>query len=223
MSPRCGHSVNSLWFQLGAWFWTGMCEPFLSFVFKGRFLISRDDDKLIRQSKSKECSLFITFLLSNFRNPKNYFAEVEQIAFSPAHFIPGVETSPDKMLQGRLFSYTDTHRHRLGANYQQIPVNCPFNTRVRNYQVDGPQCVTDNHGELLAIYLNFKIRRSDDILQKLEGRDHLHSSYTKISLTRSPMRMKRYDDGVKWTGLRKIEIREMENIFLLCLAFFFFP
>jgi len=80
------------------------------------------------------------------RNPKNYFAEVEQIAFSPAHMIPGVEASPDKMLQGRLFSYGDTHRHRLGTNYLQIPVNCPYNTKVSNYQRDGPQCVDDNQG-----------------------------------------------------------------------------
>jgi catalase len=76
------------------------------------------------------------------RNPANYFAEVEQIAFAPSHLIPGVEASPDKMLQGRLFSYADTHRHRLGANYLQIPVNCPF--KVRNYQRDAPQTVNDN-------------------------------------------------------------------------------
>ncbi|XP_059468972.1 catalase [Neocloeon triangulifer] len=80
------------------------------------------------------------------RNPKNYFAEVEQIAFSPAHLVPGIEPSPDKMLQGRLFSYSDTHRHRLGANYLQIPVNCPYRSRVSNYQRDGPQCFTDNQG-----------------------------------------------------------------------------
>ncbi|XP_063402690.1 catalase-like [Mytilus trossulus] len=78
------------------------------------------------------------------RNPKNYFAEVEQIAFSPVHMIPGIEASPDKMLQGRLFSYSDTHRHRLGSNYLQIPVNCPYNARVKNYQRDGPQCVDEN-------------------------------------------------------------------------------
>lgn len=78
------------------------------------------------------------------RNPKNYFAEVEQIAFSPVHMIPGIEASPDKMLQGRLFSYSDTHRHRLGSNYLQIPVNCPYNARTKNYQRDGPQCVNDN-------------------------------------------------------------------------------
>ena len=76
------------------------------------------------------------------RNPQNYFAEVEQLAFSPSHMIPGIEPSPDKMLQARLFSYPDTHRHRLGANYQQIPVNMPL--KADNYQRDGPMTVTDN-------------------------------------------------------------------------------
>jgi len=78
------------------------------------------------------------------RNPTNYFAEVEQIAFAPSHLVPGIEPSPDKMLQGRIFSYADTHRHRLGVNYQQIPVNCPYRTTVRNYQRDGPMNVTNN-------------------------------------------------------------------------------
>jgi len=78
------------------------------------------------------------------RNPKNYFAEVEQSAFSPAHMVPGVEPSPDKMLQGRLFSYTDTHLHRLGTNYVQLPINCPYQARVRNYQRDGPQCFNND-------------------------------------------------------------------------------
>ncbi|KAK8752136.1 hypothetical protein OTU49_012204 [Cherax quadricarinatus] len=78
------------------------------------------------------------------RNPKSYFAEVEQLAFSPANLVPGIEPSPDKMLQGRLFAYNDTHRHRLGANYHQIPVNCPYRTTVRNYQRDGPMTVDTN-------------------------------------------------------------------------------
>jgi len=78
------------------------------------------------------------------RNPKNYFAEVEQIAFSPAHMVPGVEPSCDKVLQARLFSYSDTHRHRLGPNYLQIPVNCPYRTSVSNSQRDGFMTVTDN-------------------------------------------------------------------------------
>jgi len=81
------------------------------------------------------------------RNPTNYFSEVEQIAFSPAHLVPGIEPSPDKMLQGRLFSYNDTHRHRLGANWDQIPVNCPYRARVKNMQRDGPMNVSGNqHG-----------------------------------------------------------------------------
>lgn len=80
------------------------------------------------------------------RNPNNYFAEVEQAAFAPAHLVPGIEPSPDKMLQGRLFSYTDTHRHRLGANYLQLPVNCPYRVSVKNYQRDGPQTFNDNQG-----------------------------------------------------------------------------
>lgn len=60
------------------------------------------------------------------RNPENYFADVEQLAFDPAHMVPGIEPSPDKMLQGRLFAYADTHRHRLGPNHLQLPVNCPY-------------------------------------------------------------------------------------------------
>jgi membrane-associated phospholipid phosphatase len=58
-------------------------------------------------------------------NPENYFAEVEQSAFNPANFVPGIGPSPDKMLQGRLFAYGDAHRYRLGINHTQLPVNCP--------------------------------------------------------------------------------------------------
>ncbi|MGG6313227.1 catalase [Paenibacillus macerans] len=70
------------------------------------------------------------------RNPGNFFAEVEQSAFSPSVLVPGIEPSEDKLLQGRLFSYPDTQRYRLGANYLQIPVNCPY-APVRNHQRDG--------------------------------------------------------------------------------------
>ena len=79
------------------------------------------------------------------RNPSDYFTEIEQAAFSPAHMIPGVEASPDKMLQGRLFAYGDTHRHRLGANYRQIPVNQP-RVNVTNYQRDGPMRIENQAG-----------------------------------------------------------------------------
>lgn len=80
------------------------------------------------------------------RNPANYFADVEQSAFSPGHLVPGIEASLDKMLQARLFSYPDTHRHRLGTNYMQIPINCPYVSGVANYQRDGQMCVNGNGG-----------------------------------------------------------------------------
>jgi len=77
--------------------------------------------------------------------PANYFRDIEQSAFAPAHVVDGIGYSPDKMLQGRLLSYPDAHRHRLGANYEQIPVNrCPF--AVNNYQRDGAMRVDDNGG-----------------------------------------------------------------------------
>jgi catalase len=82
------------------------------------------------------------------RNPDNYFAETEQSAFSPSHMVPGIEPSLDKMLQGRLFSYPDTHRHRLGANYLQLPINCPYSTKVANHQRDGP-ATFNNQGSAL--------------------------------------------------------------------------
>src|SRR3979409_1130048 len=59
------------------------------------------------------------------RNPENYFAEVEQSAFSPSNIVPGVGFSPDKMLQARIFSYADAHRYRIGTHYEMLPVNRP--------------------------------------------------------------------------------------------------
>lgn len=80
------------------------------------------------------------------RNPKNYFAEVEQSAFSPGNMVPGIEPSMDKMLQGRLFSYHDTHRHRLTGNYVQIPINCPYKTKTNNNRKGGYMQVDGNGG-----------------------------------------------------------------------------
>jgi len=79
------------------------------------------------------------------RNPVNYFAEVEQAAFCPGNLVPGIAASPDKMLQARIFSYHDTHLHRLGPNYQLIPVNAPKNAPEMSYQRDGSMQV-DNGG-----------------------------------------------------------------------------
>ncbi len=79
------------------------------------------------------------------RNPDNYFADVEQAAFSPAHVVPGLGFSPDKMLQARLFAYGEAQRYRLGVNYHQVPVNaprCPFHCHHR----DGAMRVDGNPG-----------------------------------------------------------------------------
>jgi len=80
------------------------------------------------------------------RNPENYFADVEQAAFSPGNFVPGIGPSPDKMLQGRLFSYHDTHRHRLGPNYHLLPINAPKATKENSYQRDGSMRCDANQG-----------------------------------------------------------------------------
>ncbi|MDD4457315.1 MAG: catalase, partial [Syntrophotalea acetylenica] len=83
------------------------------------------------------------------RNPDNYFAEVEQAAFNPANIVPGIGYSPDKMLQGRLFSYGDAQRYRLGVNHHLIPVNrprCPFHS----YHRDGQMRVDGNYGSTLG-------------------------------------------------------------------------
>ncbi|NQT39379.1 MAG: catalase, partial [Planctomycetes bacterium] len=83
------------------------------------------------------------------RNPENYFAEVEQSAFNPANIVPGIGFSPDKMLQGRLFSYADAQRYRLGVNHHLVPVNasrCP----LHSYHRDGAMRVDGNHGGTLG-------------------------------------------------------------------------
>ncbi|PRW72643.1 catalase [Pseudomonas fluorescens] len=82
------------------------------------------------------------------RNPDNYFAEVEQAAFAPTSIVPGISFSPDKMLQGRLFSYGDAQRYRLGVNHAQIPVNAP-RCPVNAYHRDGAMRVDGNYGSRL--------------------------------------------------------------------------
>jgi catalase len=70
------------------------------------------------------------------RNPDNYFAEMEQVAFSPSNIVPGIGVSPDKVLQARIFSYADAHRYRLGTHYEALPVNAP-RCPMHHYHKDG--------------------------------------------------------------------------------------
>jgi len=81
------------------------------------------------------------------RNPKNFFTEVEQAAFCPASIVPGIEFSSDKLLQGRTFSYADTQRYRLGANYLQLPINRPL-VPANNNQRDGAMQTGEFSGQV---------------------------------------------------------------------------
>lgn len=80
------------------------------------------------------------------RNPENYFAEVEQATFSPGTLVPGIDVSPDKMLQGRLFAYADAHRYRVGANHQHLPIN-RAKSEINSYQRDGQMRFDGNGGK----------------------------------------------------------------------------
>jgi catalase len=77
------------------------------------------------------------------RNPANHFAEVEQAGFAPSNLVPGIGLSPDKMLMGRIFSYHDAHMHRIGTNYQQLPINAP-RVPVHSYNKDGAMAYRDS-------------------------------------------------------------------------------
>jgi catalase len=97
----------------------------------------------------KDYPLIEVGVLELNKNPENYFADVEQAAFNPASIVPGIGFSPDKMLQGRLFSYGDAQRYRLGVNLHQIPVNaprCPYHS----YHRDGAMRVDGNYGSTLG-------------------------------------------------------------------------
>ncbi|MBP7496488.1 MAG: catalase [Bacteroidales bacterium] len=98
----------------------------------------------------KEFPLIDVGVLELNKNPENYFQDVEQAAFNPANIVPGIGFSPDKMLQGRLFSYGDAQRYRLGVNHHQIPVNksrCPF---LNMFHRDGAMRSDGNYGSTLG-------------------------------------------------------------------------
>ena len=97
----------------------------------------------------KEFPLIEVGVMELNRNPQNYFQDVEQAAFNPANIVPGIGFSPDKMLQGRLFSYGDAQRYRLGVNHHAIPVNAP-RVEAHSYHRDGQMRVDGNYGATLG-------------------------------------------------------------------------
>ncbi len=140
------------------------------------------------------------------RNPINYFNEIEQIAFAPAHMVPGIEPSPDKMLQGRLFSYADTHRHRLGVNYQSIPVNCPFMTRARTYHRDGSS----------NIHTDGNVRFPSDATEHTGGAHYFPNSFHGPQ----PDPSKVWHASKSTGDVRRYESGESEDNFTQCGIFF---
>ena len=119
------------------------------------------------------------------QNPQNYFAEVEQSAFSPSNFVPGIGPSPDKMLQARMLAYPDAHRYRLGTNYHTLAVNRPHAGDVNNYQRDGQMCPYQSGNKNFGTYDN----------STFDGHKHPSSNltYKEPSLQLSPGSLDRFD------------------------------
>ncbi|VUT24790.1 MAG: hydroperoxidase II [Candidatus Methanolliviera sp. GoM_asphalt] len=134
------------------------------------------------------------------RNPENFFAEVEQVAFAPAVMVPGIELSADKMLQGRLFSYPDTQRHRIGTNYMQIPINRP-KVDVRNNQRDGYMTMNKQSG-----HINYEPSSLPDALKESPP---YPESKTKISGEIARKKISKTNDfrqaGVLYRSMSKID------------------
>ena len=116
------------------------------------------------------------------RNPENHFAEVEQAAFEPAETVPGIGFSPDKLLLGRLFSYTDSHRYRIGTNYLQLPVNAP-KVEVHSYNKDGQMRYRHNGSQPVYAPNSYGGPRADPEFHAptwyVEGGEIMRSAYTK--------------------------------------------
>ncbi len=131
-------------------------------------------------------------------NPSNFFAEIEQSAFEPANLVPGMGPSPDKMLQGRLFSYPDTHRHRIGPNYLQLPVNQP-RVDVHSYNKDGPMRYR-NYGDPVYAPNSYGGAQADPELYK-------HETYEVTGdIVRSAQRLHSQDDDFGQPGTMVREV-----------------
>src|SRR5205807_9142432 len=116
------------------------------------------------------------------RNPANYFAEIEQAAFSPANMVPGIGASPDKMLLGRIFSYHDTHLHRIGTNYEQLPINRPISP-VHTYNKDGAMRYAHSDGQPVYAPNSYGGPQADPVRYPdpswfVDGAEIMRSAYT---------------------------------------------
>ena len=134
------------------------------------------------------------------RLPDNFFAEVEQSAFDPGHFVPGIGPSPDRMLQARLFAYGDAHRYRLGINHTRIPVNAPSGVEggARNYGRDGAMSFGD-----AGRSKNYEPNSYDGPAQTDEPYE-FGNAVTGVVGTHAPIRHAEDDDFVQAGGLYRV-------------------
>ena len=141
------------------------------------------------------------------RVPDNYFAEVEQAAFDPANFVPGIGPSPDRMLQGRLFAYGDAHRYRLGINHTRIPVNAPAAVEggARNYGRDGAMRFDANGGRAK----NYEPNSYQGPAETFERYDHAQA--VSGATGPSPQAKHREDDDFSQAGALYRVMREAER------------
>jgi catalase len=116
--------------------------------------------------------------------PDNYFQETEQSAFAPGNLVPGIEPSPDRMLQGRLFSYLDTQRYRIGPNFEQLPVNRPV-AQVNSYNQNGHMDTRETHGEY-----NYQPNRAPDTMKEDPAFDASPVTFVGTTTVHQPIRIK---------------------------------
>lgn len=139
------------------------------------------------------------------------FAEVEQVAFSPANLVPGIAVSDDKLLQGRLFACTDAarffrfnSRYRLGANFTQIPINAPYTTRAHNYQRDGAMCVNGNGGSSI----NYERPKTEDVPDPVDSITHQNGKMQGPGRYNCTTADDGNQAGVFWRSVLKLEERK---------------
>ena len=136
------------------------------------------------------------------RNPANHFAQIEQAAFEPSAIVPGIGFSPDNMLLGRVFAYADTHRHRLGANYQQLPVNRHKVEGAYTYQFDGPMAY-DHTGDRPKYAPNSYDAPSSDLTGPVEDGWEADGE-----MVREAYRLREDDDDFSQAGTLVREVAE---------------
>jgi catalase len=175
----------------------------------------------------KDYPLIEVGVLELNKNPENYFADVEQAAFNPASIVPGIGFSPDKMLQGRLFSYGDAQRYRLGVNLHQIPVNRP-RCPVTGFHRDGAMRVDGNYGSTLGYEPNsygvwqqqpeakeppLAIDGAADHYDHREGDDHFSQPGALFNLMKPDEKKRLFENTARAMGdaPREIKIRHIGN------------